>query len=171
MARIECLVCGGGLRDGHWGLGIRDGGLVDRVDRDGLGRERLLGRCGRQVVSLDRAALGGAALDRAASSAGSLGLSLSHVFLCLLCVVAGDIFQAFGGTASVVSSEFTDLSSLRGSNILSVGEVSIDEVLVLDVDEGSEEEGGVADQSEAPKWEPLDEPVGYEGCDESLSSY
>ena len=47
-------------------------------------------------------------------------------------------------------------------------DVVVDELLIHDVDKGTEEEDGVAKEGHAPHWEKLDEVVGEESSSEGL---
>ena len=48
-------------------------------------------------------------------------------------------------------------------------DVVVNELLIHDVDQGTEEEDGVAKEGHAPHWEKLDEVVGEKGSSEGLS--
>jgi hypothetical protein len=85
-----------------------------------------------------------------------------------LCVLSDVCASGLSGASSMVSREVLYLSSLLVHKLASVCEVSIDNLLVLDVDEGAEVDAGSEDQSKTPKWEPLDEVVGHEGSEECL---
>jgi hypothetical protein len=126
--------------------------------RDGLGLAGcgdwlLLGRC-REVAGLD---------------AGCLSLGLADHVLCLLCVLAGVALEGLRRAAGVLSSHVADLAGLGGGDLLRVLEVFVNQGLVLDVDKWAEEEEDVEDESEAPEWEPLNQPVGDEGGKEGLA--
>lgn len=64
----------------------------------------------------------------------------------------------------MLGGEVLDLVGLLANDVTSVLKVGVNDILVLDVDEGSEIDGACEEQSEAPKGKPLDENVrGEEG--------
>lgn len=61
-----------------------------------------------------------------------------------------------------------DLGCLLAGHLATLLELSIDDFLILDVDEGSEEGDEGSNQGQAPKWDELDEVVGDQGSEEGL---
>ncbi len=88
--------------------------------------------------------------------------------MCFISVLAGIGLCRLESASSVLSCQVAHLDSLGRSNIFGVIEVCINEFPVLEVDKWAEEEEGVEDKGETPEWQPLDQPVGDEGRDESL---
>jgi hypothetical protein len=82
----------------------------------------------------------------------------------LLGVGAGNVH----GVSGVLVGKTLDLLSLLVRNVVALLKLSIDDVLVLDVDEGTEVGDKGRDQSQAPERDELDEEVGDEGCEERL---
>jgi hypothetical protein len=68
----------------------------------------------------------------------------------------------------VLRSEILDLRSLRTDNIRCVFEVTINELLVRDVDKRTEENDGGCEEAEAPERENLDEVVSEKCGDAGL---
>lgn len=89
----------------------------------------------------------------------SLGSVVAHVLL-------GDL----GGVRGVLAGNLAELSSLGVDNVRGLLEVVVDELLVAGVDQRDKEEGGRGNQSKAPVGDNLDQVVGEEGSDTSLSS-
>jgi hypothetical protein len=73
-----------------------------------------------------------------------------------------------GGVSGMLLRKTLDLSSLLASDLATLLELSIDDLLVLDVDEGSEVGDESGDQGQAPERNELDEEVGDEGREECL---
>lgn len=70
--------------------------------------------------------------------------------------------------SSILVSKLLDLLSLLVGNVVALLDLSIDDLLVLDVDEGAKESDEGGDQRQSPKRNELDKEVGHEGCEESL---
>jgi len=115
-------------------------------------------------------------LDRGRRTVGNGGrrrdllTGLSNHVLSLLGVIACICLYGIGCALGVVSSELFDLCSLLRDHVAGIGELLVNDLLVLDVDEGSKVEGNGGDQGKAPEWDPLDQEVGDEGRDESQKS-
>ena len=62
----------------------------------------------------------------------------------------------------------TGLRGLFADDVLSIGDVSVDELAVLDVNERGEEGDGGEEEGETPGWRDLDEEVGDKCCREGL---
>ena len=90
---------------------------------------------------------------------GLLGLGGS-----LLCVA----LDSLHGFSSMLVGKALDLLSLLVGNVVALLQLSINDILVLDVDEGTEEGNDGRDQSQAPERNKLDKEVGEEGCEEGL---
>lgn len=73
-----------------------------------------------------------------------------------------------GGVSGVLVSKTLDLGRLLASNLTTLLKLSINGLLVLDVDEGTEEGDERGNQSQAPERDELDEEVRNQGCEESL---
>jgi hypothetical protein len=82
----------------------------------------------------------------------------------LLGVVSGSVH----GVSGMLVGKTLDLLGLLVRNVVALLKLSIDDVLVLDVDEGSEIGDEGRDQAQAPERDELDEEVGDEGREESL---
>ena len=82
----------------------------------------------------------------------------------LLGVGAGNVH----GVSGVLVGKTLDLLSLLVCNVVALLKLSIDDVLVLDVDEGTEVGDEGRDQSQAPERDELDKEVGDEGREERL---
>jgi hypothetical protein len=105
-----------------------------------------LGRCGASTVLVDGV------------------LSLGSVLL-------GKTLNSLGSVSSVLVGEALDLSSLLASDLSTLLELSIDNLLVLDVNERSEVGDKGGDQSQAPERNKLDEEVRDQGSEEGLYKY
>ena len=82
----------------------------------------------------------------------------------LLCVA----LHSLHGVSSMLVGETLDLLSLLVGNGVALLQLSVDGVLVLDVDEGAEEGNVRRDQTQAPERNPLDQEVRDEGCKKGL---
>lgn len=106
------------------------------------------------------------------SVSGNCGLSLLHTGDLLtrltdhgrglIGVVACGSLDGLESLSSVLGSEILDLRRLRADNVGSVFEVTIDELLVRDVDKRAEEDNGGGEKAEAPEWEDLNQEVSEE---------
>lgn len=119
---------------------------------------------------LDRLVLGnsgeGLLLDFGGSRASTVLVnSLLGLGGSLLCVALDSLHSV----SSMLVGKTLDLLSLLIGNVVAFLQLSINDLLVLDVDEGTEEGNDGRDQSQAPKRNKLDEEVGEEGCKECLS--
>lgn len=104
----------------------------------------------------------------AVGDAWDLLAGLSDQALGLLRVLSNIYASSLSGTSGVVRSKILDLGGLLVDKVAGVGEVCVNDLLVLEVDKGREVDAGGEDQGKTPKWEPLDEVVGDEGSEESL---
>lgn len=68
----------------------------------------------------------------------------------------------------MLGGKIAHLGSLVADDVARVGDVLINELLVLDINEGSQEDDAVGNQSETPQGDPLDKPVADEGRKEGL---
>lgn len=89
--------------------------------------------------------------------------------LCLVRILSSVVLEGLGSVTSVLGSKIADLRSLLSSQGAGPVELSIDDILVLDVDKRSEVGDGGSDQGKAPKRDEFDEEVGDEGRKESLA--
>jgi hypothetical protein len=117
-------------------------------------RDVVLGRRG-EVLLLDlwRGRASTVLVDRILSlSSGLLGVALNSL----------------GGISGMLVGKTLDLRRLLAGDLSALLELSVDDLLVRDVDEGREvgDEGG--DQGQAPERNKLDEEVGDEGSEEGL---
>lgn len=70
----------------------------------------------------------------------------------------------------MLSGHVLDLLALLADHVSSILELSIDNLLVLDVDKRAKVDGECGDQGEAPEWNKLDQEVGAESRNESLGT-
>lgn len=149
LRRHGLLAAGNGLRGSRLGLRRRrERRAVNLVDGDaGDGVGGLLAH----VTLVDGGLLGAA-----------------HRFLGFGDIALGGARGRLIGPVAVVSGQIADLRGLLGDDLLGVGDVVVDEVLVGDVDERGEVDDGGGDESQAPVWGDLDEEVGEEGGEEGL---
>lgn len=63
----------------------------------------------------------------------------------------------------MLSGEVAYLGSLRVDDAMSIGDMMVNEFLVLDIDQGTKISDGSEDEAETPKRSELDEEVGDEG--------
>ena len=68
----------------------------------------------------------------------------------------------------MLGRQVTDLRGLLADDVLSIGDVGVDELAVLDVDEWGEVGDGGEEEGEAPRWCDFDEEVADECCREGL---
>lgn len=68
----------------------------------------------------------------------------------------------------MLSGEFAHLIRLVVDDVTGIRDMMVNELLVLDIGERSEEDDRVSNQCQGPKRHPLDEPVADEGGKESL---
>lgn len=80
----------------------------------------------------------------------------------------GVSLDSLHGVSSMLVSKTLDLLGLLVGNVVALLQLSINDLLVLDVDEGTEEGNECRDQSQAPERDELDEEVGDEGSKEHL---
>ena len=98
----------------------------------------------------------------------SLGRSGSGVLFHGLSSASGVLLHGLKPLACVLSSKVLYLVSLLANYISSVFELAVDELLVLKVDQRSEEDDTGCDQGHAPEGNNLDEVIGQECSQESL---
>lgn len=133
---------------------VSGGGVVD-------GLLSLLGLLRSNVLSL----LGGV-LD----GSGGLARLLADKLGSLGGVVVNEVLGGGNGSVGLLDSNLLNLDGLLIDNAGHVADLGIDGLLVLLVDEWSQEEDGRADQRETPEWDNLDQVVGDEGSNESLGN-
>lgn len=112
---------------------------------------------GREVILLDLGLWGGGTSTVLVDGVLSLGGRLLGVTL-----------DSLDGITSMLVGKLLDLLGLLVGDVVTLLKLSIDDLLVLDVDEGSEESNEGRDQSQSPKRNKLDEEVGDQGCEEGL---
>lgn len=100
--------------------------------------------------------------DRAAS-----GLAANDL-LCLVGVVIDKVLGGDSNAGGLLGCELLNLDGLLVDNTGCVSNLLVDDLLVLLVDEWSEEENGSSDQCKTPERNNLDQVVGDEGRDEGL---
>lgn len=103
--------------------------------------------------------LGGSRRGRAAAVEVVLGLGG---------VVTSILLERVGRAAGVLASEILDLVGLGADDAGGVVDVTVNKLLVVQVDEGTEVDDSGTDEGKAPERKPLDEPVGEEGGKEGL---
>jgi hypothetical protein len=161
---------------GH-GLLLRCGGSGGLLEnRVGLvkcsGRRSgvLGGRC-RGVVLLNGSAgelLSGLLADVSLVDGGLLGAI--KLLLSQADVLRGDGAGSFHGLIGVLGGDFAELLSLLVGDLSGVVEVSINELLVGNVDQRSEVDDAGGDEEQAPLGSDLDKEVADQGSEESLKS-
>ena len=139
----------------HSGLGTGSGGKVLPLD---VALGLVLGRV--EVGRVGRAGVRGLLVG--------LGLGLAHHLLRLGRVLADGALGDFAGAVRVLGGEVADLGRLLGDDVAGVVQVVVDQVFVLEVDQGSKVDDGREDQEDAPGWGELDEEVGEECGGECL---
>lgn len=87
--------------------------------------------------------------------AGGLALCLSNKLLGLSGVLVSGALGGLSSTASVLSGKVADLGGLLVYDIVSIGELTVDEFLVGSIDKRDEENGGCRDKTHAPGWSDL----------------
>jgi hypothetical protein len=85
--------------------------------------------------------------------------SLSNHFLSFLSIFSSVRADALSGTVGVLRCKISNLSSLSVDDSSGVSDMLINELLVLDIDEGPKESYRSGKETESPEREPLDEPV------------
>lgn len=149
------------------GFSLSLGGL-ERLEAGGLGLCRASGAGSTSDgLSLGRRREIGV-LDGANLLAGAV-LRGAHELLRLLSVFTGVLTDGLGSLTSVLCGEILDLGCLLVDGVAGVAKVLIDELLVGDVDERSEEDKAIADQGKSPKGHEPHEVVGDEGRDKSTN--
>ena len=122
--------------------------------------------CGGRVLHHRRWLRGsGGTGDRRISTASG-----SDVFLRLARVLAGVFLHSTCDLRGVLVGEILDLARLGVRNVLSIGQVLVDELLVVHVDQRGEEDDGGADEAETPKGDDLEKEVCEEGGHASRES-
>lgn len=87
----------------------------------------------------------------------------ANVFLSLGGVVSSILLHARRGTVGVVVGHILHLTCLGVDNLRSVGQVGVDELLIVDVGQRAKVGQRSSDEGQAPEWDNLDQPVGEEG--------
>lgn len=95
-------------------------------------------------------------------------LGSSHHLLRLGDVLAGSCGSALHGLVRVLSGDVAELLGLAVHDLAGVVKVRVDQILVLDVDEGCEVNGAGAEEQETPLGSDFDEEVPKEGEEEGL---
>lgn len=132
-------------------------GLSSRNDRLLLRRQRLAPGSDRGISPLGLG--GGGAAAVLVNGLGSLNG-----------VLVGDVLDRMGSIGGVLASNLLELNSLLASNVVTLLELSIDNFLVLNVDEGAKVGDQGRNQSQAPERYELDEEVGGQGCNKGLDA-
>jgi hypothetical protein len=88
--------------------------------------------------------------------------------LSLVRVILRQALNRVGGVGGMLAGKILDLLSLSIDQVVALLKLSIDGLLVLDVNEGSEVSNGGGNQSQAPERDELDEEVRNQGCKECL---
>jgi hypothetical protein len=83
-------------------------------------------------------------------------------------VLLGKTLDGLGGVSGVLIRETLDLSGLLASDLTALLKLSVDDLLVLNVDERSEVGDKGGDQGQAPERNNLDEEVRDQGSEEGL---
>ena len=104
------------------------------------------------------------------NGSGGLARLLADKLGSLSGVVVNEVLGGGNGSIGLLDSDLLDLNGLLVDNTGHVANLSINGLLVLRVDEWSQEEDGSADQREAPEWDNLDQVVGDEGSNEGLEN-
>ena len=99
---------------------------------------------------------------------GRASTVLVEGLLGLCSVLLGVALESLGGVASVLRSEIPQLVSLLVGQVVALLQLGINDLLVLDVDEGTEVSNDSGDQGQAPQRDKLDQEVGEEGGEEGL---
>jgi hypothetical protein len=86
-------------------------------------------------------------------------------------VLLGKTLDGLGGVSGVLIRETLDLSGLLASDLTALLKLSVDDLLVLNVDERSEVGDKGGDQGQAPERNNLDEEVRDQGSEEGLCEY
>lgn len=102
------------------------------------------------------------------SSRANAALGTANVLLCLLGDVAGVSLEGLCGICGVLRREVLHLSSLGVDNLTGMGQLLVNDLVVGDVDEGDEVDGGHGNQRQTPEGSELDQPVAKEGGKEGL---
>lgn len=96
-------------------------------------------------------------------------VSATKQFLDFVGVVASILLAQGGDLVHLLGSNIADLVSLGIDNLGGVVDLRIDELLVGSINQGHEEDDGGADNGKAPVGNELDQEVGDESSDASLS--
>ena len=94
--------------------------------------------------------------------------SCANKVLRLSCKRARIGLDAFKTLAGVCARNIFDLVCLLADNSVCVGNVLVDKLLVRDVDQRRKEDDACGNESQAPEWNDLEEPVGRESRSASL---
>lgn len=137
--------------------------LADRLLLGRLGEIRLLDRGLGDGLGLDESRGGGHLADF-----GGDRTAVSNVLLCLGAVGTRILLHQAGSVSSLLASDVLDLVGLRVDDLLSILNVTIDDLAVADVDERAQVGDSHADQRQAPERKDLDKPVGEECSGEGL---
>jgi hypothetical protein len=128
--------------------------LVDHGLRDLLGRKFVLGRS-REVLLLN--------LRRGGASA-----VLADRLLGLGGVLLGEALNGLGSVTSVLVGEALELGSLLVGNVVTLLELGVNDLLVLEVDKRTKVGDDGCDQGQSPERNELDEEVRDQGSKEGL---
>ena len=139
-------------RSGRGGDGLHLGRVREVRGLDIRGRRHRFGRGVGVVARLGRLRRRGTA----------------HILLCLGAVVIDILLHHASSISGVLAGNTLQLMSLVVDNGLGVGNVGVDELAVVDVDQRTQVSTGNGDEGETPQRQPLDQPVGRECGRESL---
>lgn len=156
------------LGNGRAGL-LNSGGSL--LDGSGSGGSGVVCRGSGGVALLDGStgSLVGGLLADVVLVDGSL-LGTTNVLLSQADVLRGCGAGSFHGLVGVLGGDFAELLGLLVGNLSGVVEVGVNELLVGDVDQGSEVDNAGRDEEQAPLGSDLDEEVADEGGEESLEN-
>lgn len=148
---------------------IENGSLGRRLREVALINRGLLVRHLRNNRGMSgRRRRGGSGRRRPALGGKSLVLRLSDHLLRLGAVLISVNPQLLLSPSAVLRSKILELRGLLVQHPVGLPELLIDELLVLDVDEGAQVDDDRGNQAEAPERKPLDEEVGDERGKEAL---
>lgn len=147
------------LRDSGDVVGHRSGS-DDGVGMGGTAWQWLSAGGSWEILALD-----GVGLDLG-GRAGDFALVLANQFLSLGRVLAGSALGNLGNVIGVVSSKIAELRGLGVDDLACVGELLVNDTLVLDVDQGREVDNRSGNESKAPGRDKLDQEVAEKsGCE------
>ena len=111
-----------------------------------------------------------AAVDRGSRTrSGSDRLLGPHILLSFRTVLSSVRLNRLGSIVRLLDCHVLDLGRLTPDDLACMVQTIVDCFAILDIDEGCQIHDEGRDQSQAPEWNKLDEPVGEEGSRECLS--